>query len=183
MRQSVPEGGAVEFRCTADGESHDTSHDARTQPANTRTTAYTRAVALCLVLFTSRFDDYKLLRPGFPPANVEWSKLGGMLPAEHQVRDGMLRLTRVSREDAGDYVCTATSRAGRVESTATLVVSGTRHMTTAMTAQPIDLYSLFSNNHIYKNIFIYLISIRFIYLKPNQSELLLLEYVVKPRPL
>ena len=48
---------------------------------------------------------------GLRNSRVRWSRAGGEdLPAEHSVRNGVLRINRVQPDDAGEYICTVSSR-------------------------------------------------------------------------
>lgn len=59
---------------------------------------------------------------GDPEPTVQWSKVGGSLPAHIMVKGGMLKIERVTEADAGQYRCTATNNVGSVESQVVLNV-------------------------------------------------------------
>lgn len=59
---------------------------------------------------------------GDPEPTVQWSKVGGALPAHIMVKGGMLRIERVTEADAGQYRCTATNDVGSVQSQVVLNV-------------------------------------------------------------
>jgi dystroglycan 1 len=44
---------------------------------------------------------------GLQPPVFQWSKLNGPMPINHIVRDGLLRIQRVTEDDAGTYQCIA----------------------------------------------------------------------------
>ncbi|XP_067659130.1 basement membrane-specific heparan sulfate proteoglycan core protein-like isoform X2 [Haliotis asinina] len=50
---------------------------------------------------------------GSPPPQIRWEKdMGGQLPAQHQIRNGVLTIYNVAEEDSGRYICTASNEAG-----------------------------------------------------------------------
>ncbi|XP_048238836.1 basement membrane-specific heparan sulfate proteoglycan core protein-like isoform X2 [Haliotis rufescens] len=50
---------------------------------------------------------------GTPPPQVRWEKdMGGQLPVQHQIRNGVLTIYNVAEEDSGRYICTASNEAG-----------------------------------------------------------------------
>ncbi|XP_025082607.1 basement membrane-specific heparan sulfate proteoglycan core protein-like isoform X8 [Pomacea canaliculata] len=51
---------------------------------------------------------------GDPRPEIRWEKEGGLLPPQHQIRNGLLILYNLVAEDAGRYICTATSESGTV---------------------------------------------------------------------
>uniref|UniRef100_A0A3P8WN31 Heparan sulfate proteoglycan 2 n=1 Tax=Cynoglossus semilaevis TaxID=244447 RepID=A0A3P8WN31_CYNSE len=59
---------------------------------------------------------------GDPEPTVQWSKVGGTLPAHIMVKGGMLRIQQVTEADAGQYRCTATNNVGSVQSQVVLHV-------------------------------------------------------------
>lgn len=59
---------------------------------------------------------------GEPKPTVQWSKVGGSLPAHIMVKGGMLRIEQVTEADAGQYRCTATNDVGSVQSQVVLNV-------------------------------------------------------------
>lgn len=59
---------------------------------------------------------------GEPEPTVQWSKVGGSLPAHVMVKGGMLRIEQVTEADAGQYRCTATNDVGSVQSQVVLNV-------------------------------------------------------------
>lgn len=59
---------------------------------------------------------------GDPEPTVQWSKVGGSLPAHIMVKGGMLRIDLVTEADAGQYRCTATNDVGSVQSQVVLNV-------------------------------------------------------------
>ncbi|KAJ8016910.1 hypothetical protein DPEC_G00012250 [Dallia pectoralis] len=59
---------------------------------------------------------------GEPQPTVQWSKVGGPLPAHIVVKGGMLKIVQVSEADAGQYRCTATNDVGSVQSQVVLNV-------------------------------------------------------------
>lgn len=71
---------------------------------------------------------------GEPEPTVQWSKVGGSLPAHIMVKGGMLRIERVTEADAGQYRCTATNDVGSVQSQVVLNVQceSTRRLETLM---------------------------------------------------
>jgi len=60
--------------------------------------------------------EFECQAVGDPEPTVKWSKVGGSLPAHIMVKDGMLRIERVTEADAGQYRCTATNDVGSVQS-------------------------------------------------------------------
>lgn len=59
---------------------------------------------------------------GDPEPTVQWSKVGGSLPAHIMVKGGMLKIEQVTEADAGQYRCTATNDVGSVQSQVVLNV-------------------------------------------------------------
>lgn len=59
---------------------------------------------------------------GDPEPTVQWSKVGGPLPAHIVVKGGMLQIEQVTEADAGQYRCTATNDVGSVQSQVVLNV-------------------------------------------------------------
>lgn len=59
---------------------------------------------------------------GDPEPTVQWSKVGGSLPAHVMVKGGMLKIDPVTEADAGQYRCTATNDVGSVQSQVVLNV-------------------------------------------------------------
>ena len=59
---------------------------------------------------------------GEPQPTVQWSKVGGSLPAHVMVKGGMLRIEQVTEADGGQYRCTATNDVGSVQSQVVLNV-------------------------------------------------------------
>nr|XP_023690745.1 basement membrane-specific heparan sulfate proteoglycan core protein isoform X5 [Paramormyrops kingsleyae] len=53
---------------------------------------------------------------------VEWLKEGGSLPANHHIKDGMLRIENLEKSNAGIYICRATSLYGQAQDTAKLTI-------------------------------------------------------------
>ena len=51
--------------------------------------------------------------PGFPGVTVSWSKVGGNSP---DVRGSWLNFTRITRDEAGDYICHGNNTCGRTNS-------------------------------------------------------------------
>ncbi|XP_052285983.1 basement membrane-specific heparan sulfate proteoglycan core protein-like isoform X3 [Dreissena polymorpha] len=61
---------------------------------------------------------------GSPVPSVRWEKEGDQLPEQHRVQNGTLTIYNVRDEDAGRYICTASSAAGTARDYAVLHVSG-----------------------------------------------------------
>uniref|UniRef100_A0A8C2WMG3 Heparan sulfate proteoglycan 2 n=1 Tax=Cyclopterus lumpus TaxID=8103 RepID=A0A8C2WMG3_CYCLU len=66
--------------------------------------------------------EFECQAVGDPEPTVKWSKVGGSLPAHIMVKDGMLRIEKVTEADAGQYRCTATNDVGSVQSQVVLNV-------------------------------------------------------------
>ncbi|XP_068454510.1 basement membrane-specific heparan sulfate proteoglycan core protein isoform X9 [Clinocottus analis] len=66
--------------------------------------------------------EFECQAVGDPEPTVKWSKVGGSLPAHIMVKDGMLRIDKVTEADAGQYRCTATNDVGSVQSQVVLNV-------------------------------------------------------------
>ncbi|KAJ8258098.1 hypothetical protein GJAV_G00193140 [Gymnothorax javanicus] len=49
--------------------------------------------------------DLSCIIPGAPPVSVSWIRVGGHLPANHQVLGTQLRILNASPEDSGEYIC------------------------------------------------------------------------------
>ncbi|CAH1774180.1 unnamed protein product, partial [Owenia fusiformis] len=60
---------------------------------------------------------------GNPPPRVRWTKASGNLPPNHSIRDGVLTIKRVQPEDAGEYICSASTQVGAVSVSVTLVIT------------------------------------------------------------
>ncbi|KAM3617456.1 uncharacterized protein V6R79_006391 [Siganus canaliculatus] len=59
---------------------------------------------------------------GYPVPEIKWSKLEGELPPKCFQEVNVLTVPRVSHEDSGTYVCTASNKQGKVEAFTTLQV-------------------------------------------------------------
>ncbi|XP_034151976.1 basement membrane-specific heparan sulfate proteoglycan core protein isoform X5 [Esox lucius] len=59
---------------------------------------------------------------GYPLPVIKWSKLGGELPPKCVQVVNTLTVPKVTHEDSGTYVCTATNKQGKVEALTTLKV-------------------------------------------------------------
>lgn len=79
--------------------------------------------------------EFECQAVGDPEPTVQWSKVGGSLPAHIMVKGGMLKIERVTEADAGQYRCTATNDVGSVQSQVVLNVQCKRER---------DDYSTFS---------------------------------------
>nr|XP_046254095.1 basement membrane-specific heparan sulfate proteoglycan core protein isoform X3 [Scatophagus argus] len=66
--------------------------------------------------------EFECQAVGDPEPTVQWSKVGGSLPAHIMVKGGMLRIEQVTEADAGQYRCTATNDVGSVQSQVVLNV-------------------------------------------------------------
>ncbi|KAK2851858.1 hypothetical protein Q5P01_008134 [Channa striata] len=66
--------------------------------------------------------EFECQAVGDPEPTVQWSKVGGALPAHIMVKGGMLRIEQVTEADAGQYRCTATNDVGSVQSQVVLHV-------------------------------------------------------------
>jgi hypothetical protein len=61
---------------------------------------------------------------GLRQPDIIWSKVDGELPYGHSVVDGILRINRVSEEDAGIYNCTAVGEYSRTHDVVHLFILG-----------------------------------------------------------
>uniref|UniRef100_A0AAV2LZ82 Basement membrane-specific heparan sulfate proteoglycan core protein n=1 Tax=Knipowitschia caucasica TaxID=637954 RepID=A0AAV2LZ82_KNICA len=59
---------------------------------------------------------------GYPQPEIKWSKLFGNLPVKCSQEGHVLTVPRVSHEDSGTYVCTASNKQGKVEAFTSLQV-------------------------------------------------------------
>jgi len=59
---------------------------------------------------------------GYPPPQVEWTFRRGPLPSNAVDDNGILRISRVGRENEGEYQCTASNSAGRSLAAMTLTL-------------------------------------------------------------
>lgn len=66
--------------------------------------------------------EFECQAVGDPEPTVQWSKVGGPLPAHIVVMGGMLKISQVTEADAGQYRCTATNDVGSVQSQVVLYV-------------------------------------------------------------
>ncbi|XP_034445775.1 basement membrane-specific heparan sulfate proteoglycan core protein isoform X2 [Hippoglossus hippoglossus] len=66
--------------------------------------------------------EFECQAVGDPEPTIQWSKVGGSLPAHIMVKGGMLKIERVTEADAGQYRCTATNDVGSVQSQVVLNV-------------------------------------------------------------
>lgn len=66
--------------------------------------------------------EFECQAVGDPEPTVQWSKVGGSLPAHIMVKGGMLKIEQVTEADAGQYRCTATNDVGSVQSQVVLYV-------------------------------------------------------------
>ncbi|XP_058499022.1 basement membrane-specific heparan sulfate proteoglycan core protein isoform X3 [Solea solea] len=66
--------------------------------------------------------EFECQAVGDPEPTVQWSKVGGALPAHIMVKGGMLKIEQVTEADAGQYRCTATNDVGSVQSQVVLHV-------------------------------------------------------------
>ncbi|XP_041859531.1 basement membrane-specific heparan sulfate proteoglycan core protein isoform X3 [Melanotaenia boesemani] len=67
-------------------------------------------------VMTGNSVEFECQAVGDPEPTVQWSKVGGSLPAHIMVKGGMLRIDQVTETDAGQYRCTATNDVGSVQS-------------------------------------------------------------------
>ncbi|XP_076076677.1 leucine-rich repeats and immunoglobulin-like domains protein 1 [Mytilus galloprovincialis] len=61
---------------------------------------------------------------GNPPPSITWEKENGVLPRDHSVNNGVLKIFNVTQEDSGRYICQAASPAGVDREYVTLTVQG-----------------------------------------------------------
>jgi len=61
---------------------------------------------------------------GDGPIRIEWTAVGRALPGSATATEGYLTFRRISVDDAGKYLCTATSHVGQAEATAEVIVMG-----------------------------------------------------------
>ena len=61
---------------------------------------------------------------GTPTPTVRWSRRDGPLPPDHAVSGGLLRITRMRPEYAGEYVCTISNVDGSTSASFYLAVQG-----------------------------------------------------------
>jgi len=67
--------------------------------------------------------EFHCIASGTPEPQIEWSRPGGArLPSHAVIQNGYLRISRVRREDQGEYICIALNAAGQAEVTGTLIV-------------------------------------------------------------
>ncbi|KAM6924355.1 basement membrane-specific heparan sulfate proteoglycan core protein-like [Xenentodon cancila] len=59
---------------------------------------------------------------GYPVPDIKWSKREGELPPKCYQEANVLTVPRVTHEDSGTYVCTATNKQGKVEAFTTLEI-------------------------------------------------------------
>ncbi|XP_061908758.1 basement membrane-specific heparan sulfate proteoglycan core protein [Entelurus aequoreus] len=74
--------------------------------------------------------EFECQAVGDPEPSVQWSKVGGPLPAHIVVTGGMLKIRRVTEADAGQYRCTATNDVGSVQSQVVLNVQSLPQIST-----------------------------------------------------
>ncbi|XDV16920.1 hypothetical protein PO909_016426 [Leuciscus waleckii] len=67
---------------------------------------------------------------GSPTPVISWSKLRAPLPWQHSVSGGSLTLSKVGRQDSGQYICNATNAAGFSEDYVQLEVDSPPYATT-----------------------------------------------------
>jgi hypothetical protein len=68
--------------------------------------------------------DFSCIASGSPSPEVSWGRLNDSLPVHHKVKGGQLTITKISRDDAGIYICRATNVEGIAESSATIKIKG-----------------------------------------------------------
>lgn len=85
--------------------------------------------------------EFECQAVGDPEPTVQWSKVGGSLPAHIMVKGGMLKIEQVTEADAGQYRCTATNDVGSVQSQVVLNVQCeyTREKKTSHVQKHVDL--------------------------------------------
>uniref|UniRef100_A0A665UZW2 Heparan sulfate proteoglycan 2 n=1 Tax=Echeneis naucrates TaxID=173247 RepID=A0A665UZW2_ECHNA len=59
---------------------------------------------------------------GYPVPEIKWSKLDGALPPKCFQEVNVLTVPRITQDDSGTYVCTASNKQGKVEAFTTLLV-------------------------------------------------------------
>ncbi|XP_070560391.1 basement membrane-specific heparan sulfate proteoglycan core protein-like isoform X2 [Ptychodera flava] len=69
-----------------------------------------------------RSVEFQCTGSGTPRPTVEWSKEVGRLPSQHTVRNGLLSMGNLRKQDAGRYVCTATNSGGTSTAFVTLSI-------------------------------------------------------------
>ncbi|XP_052760298.1 basement membrane-specific heparan sulfate proteoglycan core protein-like isoform X2 [Mya arenaria] len=72
---------------------------------------------------TNKVAQLRCDTSGSPTPMVRWEREGGELPPQHRVQDGLLTIYNVQEQDAGRYICTATSTAGSARDYAVLHIS------------------------------------------------------------
>lgn len=68
--------------------------------------------------------EFNCLAQGSPQPEIDWYKQVGDLPQNYEKQDGKLILYNIRKEDAGIYVCVASSDGGTSEFTTELFVGG-----------------------------------------------------------
>ncbi|KAJ8390133.1 hypothetical protein AAFF_G00110070 [Aldrovandia affinis] len=54
--------------------------------------------------------------------SIEWLKEGGLMPANHHIKDGVLRIENLEQSNEGIYICRATGVHGQAQDTAKLTI-------------------------------------------------------------
>lgn len=117
--EQVTEADAGQYRCTATNDVGSVQSQVvlnvqslpqiATLPETKEVTVGSDAVLPCVA-------------SGYPLPVIKWSKLDGELPAKCSQEANVLTVPRVTHEDSGTYVCTASNKQGKVEAFTALKV-------------------------------------------------------------
>ncbi|KAL1020675.1 hypothetical protein UPYG_G00003200 [Umbra pygmaea] len=86
---------------------------------------------------------------GYPVPTIKWSKLHGDLPPKCAQVDNTLTVPKVTHEDSGTYVCTASNKQGKVEAFTTLNVH--ERVMPYFTQEPLSYLTLPTIKNAYKS--------------------------------
>lgn len=74
-------------------------------------------------VFVDDSAEFRCIATGTPQPRIEWTRPGGVrLPSHAVVDNGYLRISRVRKDDQGEYICTASNSAGEDHVTGVLIV-------------------------------------------------------------
>ncbi|KAM6924356.1 basement membrane-specific heparan sulfate proteoglycan core protein-like [Xenentodon cancila] len=115
----VTEADAGHYRCTA---TNDVGSVQSQVVLNVQSVPQTAALPETKEVAVGSDAVLPCIASGYPVPDIKWSKREGELPPKCYQEANVLTVPRVTHEDSGTYVCTATNKQGKVEAFTTLEI-------------------------------------------------------------